>query len=237
MWLRFSLTKLILVVTAICAALAIYADRRRPAAVALIQVRARQPLLLSNGNLARPVEDFATFKRTQATLVTQHFVLQAALRHSGINRLSLIQRHPDALGMLRKSIDVTFPGDSEIMQIRMVADDVHIDEAVKLVNAVQQAYLERVVFKDREERLRTKAIFERSFRELVDQTVTKAEKLRELRHEASGKPSVEINQRQRELKVLRELVDEMRMKIERMEINLASPDRIQKLQDAAAEWE
>ena len=135
-------------------------------AVAALKVTAETPKLLFEMDQGKD-EDFETFKRTQAALVIQHFVLSKALGQGGIGQLNMVRAEDDPIDWLRDELDVDYPGNSEILQIRLQGEDA--EETVRIVNAVQQAYLQEVVFKDRDEKLETKALLERSYRETADE--------------------------------------------------------------------
>jgi len=92
------------------------------------------------------------YKLTQGQLITTPFVLNAALRNEelNINLLSVLRDEKDQVGWLTEEIGVGFPGRAEIMEVAMVSR--HKDQAVKIVNAVVNAYLTEVVEKELSER-------------------------------------------------------------------------------------
>ena len=93
-----------------------------------------------------------------ATLVTSRFVLMAALRKPGVSQLGCLADEEDRLTWLKEHVEVSFPGDSEIMEIAVTGDDP--SELVTLVNAVKDAFMEEVVGVDRENHLRRKRVLD-----------------------------------------------------------------------------
>src|SRR6185437_10591522 len=85
------------------------------------------------------------FLRSQAYLIKDRFVLNAALRSPEVAELSLVKEHTDPLQWLEKEIKVEFPS-PEFIHISLSGD--RPTELLKLVSAVTQAYLDGVVNKE-----------------------------------------------------------------------------------------
>jgi capsular exopolysaccharide synthesis family protein len=86
-----------------------------------------------------------TFLRSQAYLIKDRFVLNAALRSPETAGLSLVKEQPDPVQWLEKEIKVEFPS-PEFIHITLSGD--RPAELLKLVSAVTQAYLDGVVNKE-----------------------------------------------------------------------------------------
>jgi capsular exopolysaccharide synthesis family protein len=96
--------------------------------------------------------NFQIYQRTQLALVKSRLVLVAALRQPEVRQLSLIRelekRGPDeALDWLERGLKVDFSVGPEILQIALEGEK--SEELKALVSAVEDAYLEEIVKKDR----------------------------------------------------------------------------------------
>ena len=119
-----------------------------PAATSLIQISMRPDTLVYNSNAQANLEEFKIFKNTQAQLIKTPFVLTAALRKPEIASLSIVrQEEVNPVAWLQQNLEVSFPGDGEIMKISLSASNHR--EAVKLLRAVVDAYLSEVVETER----------------------------------------------------------------------------------------
>ena len=120
-------------------------------------------------------------KRAQATLMTSQFVLSQALLKPGVSQLEYLRNEEDRLTWLKQNVRVSFPGNSEILQIAMTGDDP--SQLVDLVNAVKDAYMQEVVGVDRQNHLRRKQVLERSYGRNVDEIKKKSKRYEELANE------------------------------------------------------
>ena len=121
-------------------------------ATSLLQVSMEQPGIVDDWqNRTRTQSEFEIYKNTQRQLLLSRFVLNAALRRPDALRTSVAQdESQDAVEWLRDALNVTFPGDSEIMQVSLT--DRNKNEVTTLVNAVVQEYLDEIVDKERSAR-------------------------------------------------------------------------------------
>lgn len=119
----------------------------------LIHVSMRPDSLLGSAGQQVDLQEFEIFKATQAQLLKSNVVLMSALRKPDIMSLSIYKRHQeDPIAWLQNSLDVSFPGDAEIMRVSL--DESNNDEAVKMLRAVVEAYLGEVVETERIQRER-----------------------------------------------------------------------------------
>jgi capsular exopolysaccharide synthesis family protein len=120
-------------------------------AFALLRVAAAPPRLVFDTADSKVGGDFATYQRTQVQLIKSRFVLNAALRRPGVADFESIRQQKDPVNWLGEQIAVEYPGGSEILRISMSGDVP--SEIATLVNAVQEAYLQEIVHKERDQRL------------------------------------------------------------------------------------
>jgi uncharacterized protein involved in exopolysaccharide biosynthesis len=97
--------------------------------------------------------EYELFKNTQEQYVLSRFVLLSALRkpaESPISRLPIIKGQKDPVDWLMRKISVSFPGKSEIMEIKLTTYDPK--DAAEIVTAVMDAYLSEVVDDEKDKR-------------------------------------------------------------------------------------
>ena len=126
-------------------------------------------------------------RRAVATLMTSRFVLSAALKKPGVSQCEYIRKEEDPLTWLRENIRVSFPGNSEILQIALTGDDP--SQLVTIVNAVKDAYMEEVVGVDRENHLRRKQVLEQSYHRNLEEIKRKTTQYEQLANELGAPDS------------------------------------------------
>jgi len=126
-------------------------------------------------------------RRAVATLMTSRFVLSAALKKPGVSQSEYLQKEDDPLTWLRENIQVSFPGNSEILQIGLTGDDP--SQLVTIVNAVKDAYMEEVVGVDRENHLRRKRVLEQSYHRNLEEIKRKTTQYEQLANEVGAPDS------------------------------------------------
>ena len=134
-------------------------------AVALIRVRAVTQSIMSMGRRGQGIHDYETYKQTQAALIKSPYVVNAALRRPEIFNLRMVQAEENPVAWLAGEISVTNPQNSEVLRITMKGEI--RDEIVKIVNAVNQAYMEEIVQADRDSLLERLDILKRTYRQNV----------------------------------------------------------------------
>jgi Mrp family chromosome partitioning ATPase/capsular polysaccharide biosynthesis protein len=116
---------------------------------AIIRVSMFDPVVLQGqryDNAAGRTE-FVTYLKTQAKLITSHFVLYAAIRDDKIDELDMLKKTEDPIRWLEENLQLEFSENSEILKIALTGDKP--EELAKIVNAVQKAYMKEVFEKDR----------------------------------------------------------------------------------------
>lgn len=140
------------------------------------RVAAAPETLVFEGRSAAGRDDLEIYKKSQQQYVKSDFVLMAALRDAQVSRLPIVQKQVDPVPWLAKSIDVAFPGQAEVMIVRLTTDDP--DASALLVAAVSKAYLDDVV---NQERMRMTARHSQLEALLEQQEIIVTEKRRSLR--------------------------------------------------------
>ena len=129
--------------------------------VAWLRVRDKSGMFGVGGG--RDNAEYEAYRKTQVQLIKSPFVLTSALRRPGISSLSTLSAEDDPVGYLMRSIQVSAPMESEVVQVRMRGEDAK--EVTQIVNAVAQAYLSDVVNKEKSERLTRRDMLERKYKE------------------------------------------------------------------------
>jgi len=93
---------------------------------------------------------FDVYKGTQQQLVNSPFVVTAALRKPEARKLPCVFERSDPVAWLAGRIKVAFPGNAEIMVVRLTLDDPYA--ATTLLQAVVDSYVDEVVNVERNRR-------------------------------------------------------------------------------------
>jgi polysaccharide biosynthesis transport protein len=94
------------------------------------------------GTIIRNPSEYDQYRKTQAARIKSPLVLQAALRVPGISELPMIRSEREPIQFLQDELAVVSPLESEVLLIKMRGKDK--TQLVKVVNAVHDAYLEKV---------------------------------------------------------------------------------------------
>ncbi|HTQ41047.1 MAG TPA: AAA family ATPase [Pirellulales bacterium] len=148
------------------------------APTATLRIASHQPSLLdAKGNEAEQAT-FDVYKKTQQQLLRDRFVLNAALRDPTVAQLPIVKQQLDPVEWLQKEIVITFPGDAEILQISIHSQNPATAAAV--VNAVCDAYVDRIVHAERDERLNRLQSLEKLYNDAEEKVRQKRSELKEL---------------------------------------------------------
>jgi capsular exopolysaccharide synthesis family protein len=130
-------------------------------AVAWLRVSAKAGML---GGAGRDGGEYEAYRKTQVALIKSPFVLTSALRRPGIADLATLrEEREDPVGWLTRSVQVTAPMESEVVQVRLRGE--HAADIAKIVNAVTSSYLEDIVNKERAENLGRRDALEKKYKE------------------------------------------------------------------------
>ncbi|MEZ6100464.1 MAG: polysaccharide biosynthesis tyrosine autokinase [Pirellulaceae bacterium] len=96
--------------------------------------------------------DYNVYKQTQSALIKSTYVLNAALRKPGIKSLTMLAREDYPLAFLEEELKAQYAPESEILTVGLKGDN--IEDPVKIVDAVMEAFLEEVQQSDQTEQTR-----------------------------------------------------------------------------------
>jgi len=152
----------------------------RKEVVALFQVTAVQPGLNSSGDATKldPLE-WERLKRTQMARLKSNHVITSALRAPGIASLGVLADKDDPVEWLEHALQIRFPKDGEVMEIKLIGTEDEKEDLVNLVNAVVKAYEDEVLARDRQQQANQ---LERAQRALDDLQQAISQQLEELNH-------------------------------------------------------
>jgi len=120
--------------------------------LALLRIAASQEPLAFNTLDNRLQGNPDAYRASQPELVKSPFVLAAALRKPEVARLATLRGRNDPAGWLAKALQVKIPKDTDIMRVCLKSADPA--EAVALVKAVVDAYMNEVVDMEQKQRQR-----------------------------------------------------------------------------------
>jgi beta-lactamase regulating signal transducer with metallopeptidase domain len=153
----------------------------RHGATAFLRI-AMQEAPMMGGAVQVDRDRFEIYKNTQAAMLTSSFVIRAALKNPEIAKLPSIERQKasgDPVKWLADRLQVAFPGKAEIMKVTFYGP-VESREAVVLVNAVVNAYMNEVVILERNRKQGRLSELEKITAEKEQETRKKREALRSM---------------------------------------------------------
>lgn len=215
----------------------------KKSATAYLNIESQEPYLVFKPTPPRSEKEYEVYKATQQQFVKMPVVLTAALHKAEVAKLPSVQeaqKKGDPVGWLGGLIQVLFPGGGSVMSVSLKLDDPK--EAAVLVNAVVDTYLIQVVSAERDiKRLRLSEMelvltereteFRGRWKELnsFEQLFAKDAK------EKPGEPiPVDIQMLRAELRVMEEVLHEMRLERERLKIEMRARPGVRLLQRAEA---
>ena len=150
---------------------------------AYLKVKALEPETLFDTNQRINPKEYEIFQQTQLATFKSHFVLNAALNRSDISQLdAVVKEEPDALAWLSDELRVSFPGDSEILEVRFDGEE-DPEEIKKLVGAVIDAYTNEVNFKERTRFSETRESLKKLHKQLLAELKEKMDRFQTLSKE------------------------------------------------------
>jgi len=120
-------------------------------AATLLMVARNKPTVMSGSRASESEAEWDSFKRTQLALIKTLYVLNAALRDEKVAKLPIIKEQADPIDFLEKNIRCDFPA-PELMRIAMTGENGK--DLLLIVDAVTEAYLGEIVYKENEAKQR-----------------------------------------------------------------------------------
>jgi len=181
----------------------------------LLRAQRSQPSIVGKSRTESDKE-FEVYKQTQVSLIKSPFVLGAALSQPGVHELEMVRNENEPLAWLEDEIRVSFIGDSEILRIGLRGEDE--DETKQIVKAVQDAFMDEVVFAERKEALVRSDILKRNYRQNVTSIKEKTDELFKLQEQLGTSDSrlAQMNEEfaLEELASLRRNIDRKRLQLD-----------------------
>lgn len=137
--LTFSLAFLLAGVTLVCVIVAILASFRGYTVTAYLQVRN-----IGSATARVSPQEIEQQAMNSLALATSRSTLEAALAKPGVGQLSNIQGRENTVNWLMDRLNVTFPGDGEIMEMRLEGRGRGAEDDRHLLQAVIDAYLDEI---------------------------------------------------------------------------------------------
>jgi capsular exopolysaccharide synthesis family protein len=157
-------------------------------AVAWLRVRDKTGMFTGGG---RDNAEYESYRKTQVQLIKSPFVLLSALRRAGIADLKTLQdEKEDQVGWLARSIQVSAPMESEVIQVKLRGESA--GEVTQIVNAVTQAYLADVVDKEKGDRLERRDTIERQYKQNMAEVRRRRDEYNNLAKALGANDSIEV---------------------------------------------
>lgn len=118
---------------------------------AIVRIASRPTTLVFTTADQSSTADFELFRKTQRELILTQFLLNSALNREEVAKLPVVREQINPVEWLRSQLRITFPGDSELMQISLSGPEKRA--LPLLVNAVVDAYKTDVVDVERNQSL------------------------------------------------------------------------------------
>jgi capsular exopolysaccharide synthesis family protein len=164
-------------------------------AFAQLRVASTAPyIVFDKANNPEGRSDFALYQRTQAALLKNRYVLNAALKQEEVKRLAMVRAQADPLTWLEDGLKVEVPEGSEIITVKLSGPDP--TEVVTLVDAVTQAYLKEIVDKDSLQRSDRLAAVDKIYNDARDKVHKRYDALRQQAGEAGGSDKSALTHKQ-----------------------------------------
>ncbi len=136
---------------------------------ALVQVSREAVGAMDGRNRPESNATWEIFCKTQLVLMKSYSVLNAAVRSPQISVLPMLQGVPNPEAMLQQRLEVGFYPNSEIMFVQMAIKPSEAEPARKIVDAVVETYIDKVVEAERQHQLKFRDQLARSLSNVGDE--------------------------------------------------------------------
>lgn len=179
--IRFSLVAILILIASTCFAFGWWFVQPSHVAQAYLQVTDAKA-----GSSSTDV-----FRQTQRALITSTFVLNSALSRKAIMELDCVARQEDPGHWLRDDLEVTFPGDGDVMELSLAGREADMPEYCRLIDAIIDSYRNEVVHRERMEREEAREAQSASANRVGKELKEKVDRLHNLIRELGGKEAGE----------------------------------------------
>jgi hypothetical protein len=230
---RFSLATLFVVVTAIAVALAVGLEMTKSEVTAYVLIgRSPAEWPLSTGAEMSDAA-YRSFRQTQLELLRSEGVLIRALRDPNVAGLGLVHGQTDAVKWLEANLKTDFPGDAELLRIRLRSRDPA--EGAKIVNAVVESYFKEVVEKRITQRVRNEEKLRMLYEEVRIQIVREKKDLARLKEALgdAGTATAEIEVKAAEIERLQDQAMDLYAELQKLHLSKYAPWQIERVEEAS----
>ena len=130
------------------AALGFFSPKPTFTARTLVHIYSTRPFILKN--VPDNQTDFANYQRNLLALLRSRLVLNSALRNPKVASLQMIRDKLDPIAWLEKEIQADFSVAPEILRIALAGEEPK--DLVPIVDAVRDAYVKDIVYKEHNQR-------------------------------------------------------------------------------------
>jgi hypothetical protein len=184
--------------------------------------------------LTRPDYDaieIQKYRATQVELLRSGNVLRMSLRHKGIAQLSIVRDQPDQVAWLKSNLRIDYPNDSEILRVRLASWQP--DEAVKVVNAVVDSYVQLCVSYESMEQKRHLDESRRVYDDLKQLATKRRLELAELaRSHGDPNSANQLAEKDGELAGIEALIQQAFLRLEEAQLEAKMPPRVERVEPA-----
>jgi capsular exopolysaccharide synthesis family protein len=152
-------------------------------AIAILRVRRDEDVAFKGRRTPQytTIQDYMTYKETNATLLTSPYVISTALRNPNVSELPMVRfdrlgrRRRQPVAWLEDELSVDLVGDSEILQISLSGQQP--EEVISLLNAVVKSYMEEIVYSERTDKLTKRDTLKKQHAENMKQIKEKMDQI------------------------------------------------------------
>jgi hypothetical protein len=199
LWPRLAVA--LILVAVVCLVIAWVVWPNGVMAVALFEVRMDAPSLVGSQPARQSSEqDYEILKKTQIALLKSKFVLTSALVNPGVAALSVFAGKGDPVVWLQDHLEIGFPQNGEILEIKLRGRKSEADDLLRIVDAVVEAYKKEVLSSEKSRQLAMRDMLACSVANLNTEIKRKYEDYLDIA-KGMGRPDVENGEIQQQLMV------------------------------------
>jgi hypothetical protein len=177
---------------------------------------------------------YRSFRQTQLELLRSEPLLIRAMRDPTIASLNLVHGQADPVKWLEANLKADFPGDGELLRIRLRSRDPA--DAAKVVNSVVGSYFKEVVEQGLQQRNRNEERLRVLYQELRDQIAREKKEVARMKEAlagagASGEPDIDV--RAAEIKRLEDDAGDLHARLLQLRLSKYEPPRVRRVDEAS----